>query len=139
MHSDTLQLADSPLQLIFFRDGVSEVRLPVSLSPPTCAELTSSSLLHRVNSRKSWLPRSTPSASLASASTPSTSREPLGFVLSGSLLTILARPSSSITYIVCGKRHHISMFPVSPNDGDKTGNVKAGVSCLGGAQACYIR
>ncbi|GAA5844204.1 hypothetical protein JCM11251_006715 [Rhodosporidiobolus azoricus] len=38
----------------------------------------------------------------------------------------------SITYLICGKRHHISLFP-SPSDGEaasdrKTGNVKAGTT-----------
>ncbi|GAA5861267.1 hypothetical protein JCM1840_003135 [Sporobolomyces johnsonii] len=32
----------------------------------------------------------------------------------------------AITFIVCGKRHHISIFPKNVNDGDRTGNVKAG-------------
>ncbi|KAM0753368.1 Piwi-domain-containing protein [Meredithblackwellia eburnea MCA 4105] len=35
----------------------------------------------------------------------------------------------AITYIVCGKRHHMSFFPVNPRDGDpKNGNVKAGTT-----------
>ncbi|ORY67956.1 Piwi domain-domain-containing protein [Leucosporidium creatinivorum] len=33
-----------------------------------------------------------------------------------------------ITYIVCGKRHHISLFPMRPEDGDRTGNVQAGTT-----------
>ncbi|GAA6012880.1 hypothetical protein JCM11491_006211 [Sporobolomyces phaffii] len=32
----------------------------------------------------------------------------------------------AITYIITGKKHHISIFPKSPQDGDKNGNVKAG-------------
>lgn len=32
----------------------------------------------------------------------------------------------AITYIVTGKRHHISIFPKMQADGDRTGNVKAG-------------
>ncbi|KAL8293674.1 hypothetical protein RQP46_000375 [Phenoliferia psychrophenolica] len=34
-----------------------------------------------------------------------------------------------ITYIVCGKRHHISFFPDQPKDADRNGNVKAGTTC----------
>jgi hypothetical protein len=33
---------------------------------------------------------------------------------------------SAITYIITGKKHHVSIFPKSPQDGDKNGNVKAG-------------
>jgi eukaryotic translation initiation factor 2C len=34
-----------------------------------------------------------------------------------------------LTFICCGKRHHISLFPTNPRDGDvKTGNAKSGVS-----------
>lgn len=34
-----------------------------------------------------------------------------------------------ITFIVCGKRHHVSIFPFSSQDGDsRTGNVKAGTT-----------
>lgn len=33
-----------------------------------------------------------------------------------------------LTYIVCGKRHHLSIFPKDSKDADpKNGNVKAGV------------
>ncbi|SCZ91253.1 BZ3500_MvSof-1268-A1-R1_Chr1-2g01288 [Microbotryum saponariae] len=32
----------------------------------------------------------------------------------------------TISFVVCGKRHHLSLFPLSGMDGDKTGNVKAG-------------
>ncbi len=33
-----------------------------------------------------------------------------------------------ITYIVCAKRHHISLFPEKAQDGDRTGNVPAGTT-----------
>lgn len=45
--------------------------------------------------------------------------------------TISREYKPTITYIVCGKRHHISLFPKKDQDGDRTGNVKAGVSCFG--------
>lgn len=31
-----------------------------------------------------------------------------------------------ITYIVCGKRHHIRFFPATADGGDRSGNVRAG-------------
>lgn len=43
-----------------------------------------------------------------------------------SVLTFRSASHSAITYIVTGKRHHISIFPKLPADGDRTGNVKAG-------------
>ncbi|SCV71313.1 BQ2448_2901 [Microbotryum intermedium] len=35
----------------------------------------------------------------------------------------------TISFVVCGKRHHLSLFPLNSMDGDKTGNVKAG-TCI---------
>ncbi|GAA5890678.1 hypothetical protein JCM6882_000622 [Rhodosporidiobolus microsporus] len=34
----------------------------------------------------------------------------------------------AITYLVCGKRHHISLFPAEAAASDRTGNVKAGTT-----------
>ncbi|POY69894.1 hypothetical protein BMF94_7105, partial [Rhodotorula taiwanensis] len=44
----------------------------------------------------------------------------------GRALNIEYKPK--LTFICCGKRHHISLFPKNPRDGDsKTGNAKSGV------------
>ena len=31
-----------------------------------------------------------------------------------------------ITYVICGKRHHIRFFPSTQDGGDRSGNVRAG-------------
>ncbi|KAJ3501716.1 hypothetical protein NLJ89_g9216 [Agrocybe chaxingu] len=44
----------------------------------------------------------------------------------GACLSLKMNPK--ITLIIVGKRHHIRMFPQTPNDGDKSGNCQAGTT-----------
>ncbi|KAK7023946.1 Argonaute-like protein [Favolaschia claudopus] len=37
-------------------------------------------------------------------------------------------PKPKLTFMVVGKRHHVSFFPRSPQEGDKTGNCRAGLA-----------
>jgi eukaryotic translation initiation factor 2C len=91
-----------PTRIIFYRDGVSEGQFDeVAREEITALKSTFDEAL-----RCSQPADSSPSA--------------------GACTSIKATYQPDITFIICGKRHHVKMFPTAPQDGDRNGNVRSG-------------
>ena len=90
-----------PARIIFFRDGVSEGQFDEVCRTEISAlksEVFSSHLERSLSELR----------------------------ITGAIQGIGKEIDCAITYIICGKRHHIRFFPKDPKDGDRSGNVKAG-------------
>ncbi|KAF7338672.1 Argonaute-like protein [Mycena venus] len=95
----------SPAHVVFFRDGVSEGEFSIVKKE----EIT------QINGKQ-------PADILdgnANAGAEAFDAVWANFKLSG--------PKPKLTFIVVGKRHHVSFFPRTPQEGDKTGNCHAGL------------